>query len=236
MIFTTLVPLLLAAVPAVLAQEDIRFDAEHNATSIIGTWASGSKQVLTGPGFANPVQMTFTYPKVTGSCYSFDGDGHYEISRYRFQSNGSEPTCIVGTMVWVHGHYEILNNGSIILTPFGDGYQQVQDPCAAVSNQIQIYNYTELMSSWRIFHDTDTNEYKLHLFKFDGVPESPLFQVSTEPNMLPTQLLRNVSVPADSTTKRDIVKRSAGERSWSPMSITGLVGSVLTVGMASLAL
>jgi hypothetical protein len=31
------------------AQVPIRFDAEHNFTTLAGTWASGSQQVITGP-------------------------------------------------------------------------------------------------------------------------------------------------------------------------------------------
>jgi hypothetical protein len=46
LIITTLVSVLLTAIPA-LAQ-DIEFDAEHNATTIYGTWSSGSRKVLTG--------------------------------------------------------------------------------------------------------------------------------------------------------------------------------------------
>jgi hypothetical protein len=35
---------------SVAAQDaPIRLDAEHNATSLQGTWASGSQQVVTGP-------------------------------------------------------------------------------------------------------------------------------------------------------------------------------------------
>lgn len=77
------------------------------------------------------------------------------------------------------------------MVPFGDGYQQIQDPCAAVSNFIEDFNITETYKQWRIFQDA-TAGYKLHLFQFDGAPLAPQFQISTTPNMLPTQLLRNV--------------------------------------------
>ena len=112
------------------------------------------------------------------------------------------------------------------MTPFGDGYQQVQDPCAAVSNQFENFNYTELYQSWRIFTDP-TDGYKLHLFEFDGTPVAPQFQVSASPNMLPTEMLRNVTAAVTTTdgfvtsenTKRvrrgiveDFAKRSAGEQ------------------------
>jgi hypothetical protein len=46
MLFSTLVPLVLAAMPA-LAQ-DIVYDSIHNATPITGTWSTGSKAVSTG--------------------------------------------------------------------------------------------------------------------------------------------------------------------------------------------
>ena len=81
------------------------------------------------------------------------------------------------------------------MVPFGDGYQQVQDPCAAVSNFIQPYNYTEYYPYWRIYEDPTTG-FHLHLFNPDGSPLPYMFQVSTTPNMLPTQLLRNVTVVA----------------------------------------
>jgi hypothetical protein len=92
------------------------------------------------------------------------------------------------------------------LTPFGDGYQQVQDPCAAVSNFVQDYNYTELISQWRIFTDP-VQGFKLHLFAFDGSPIPPQFQVSTTPNMLPTQPLRNASTTALRRRDGNFVRR-----------------------------
>jgi len=131
--------------------QQIVYDSIHNVTAITGTWSSGNKAVLTGLGFANPANMSFNYPATTGISYSFTGDGFYEIARYRFNSNGSRPMCITGVVVWVHGTYTLNSNGSITATPFGDGYQQIQDPCAAVSNFIEVYNFTELYESWRIF-------------------------------------------------------------------------------------
>ena len=121
------------------------------------------------------------------------GDGYYEVARYRFTANATQPSCITGVLNWAHGTYDLLSNGSMVFNPFGDGYQLVQDPCAAESAIIENFNYTELYQSWRIFQDT-TDGYKLHLFEFDGSPVAPQFQVSAEPNMLPTQVLRNVTV------------------------------------------
>ena len=147
---------------------------------------------------------------------------------------GSEPTCITGVMNWVHGTYQLLDNGSMIMTPFGDGFQQIQDPCAAVSNFIEVYNDTELYQSWRIFMDPQDGP-KLHLFQFDGSPVAPQFQLSAVPNMLPTQLLRNVTPPAP-ISKRALQKRSAADRSWTPAGVSALILSVATVGAASILL
>lgn len=140
-------------------------------------------------------------------------------------------------MNWVHGTYELLGNGSIVMTPFGDGFQQIQDPCAAVSNFIEIYNDTELYQSWRIFLDPNDGP-KLHLFNFDGSPVAPQFQLSTTPNMLPTRALRNVTPAVEpaggAAQKRSLLKRNAGERTWTPAGVVGLAVSLGTACAASL--
>ena len=138
-------------------------------------------------------------------------------------------------MNWVHGTYQLLSNGSILMTPFGDGFQQIQDPCAAVSNFIETYNDTELYQSWRIFMDP-TDGPKLHLFQFDGSPVAPQFQLSATPNMLPTQSLRNTTTTASVQTqaRRSLLKRNAGERAWTPSAVGALAISVMTAGAASL--
>ncbi|KAH8109764.1 chaperone for protein-folding within the ER, fungal-domain-containing protein [Phellopilus nigrolimitatus] len=224
----------------VLAQ--VVYDSIHNKTSLQGTWASGSKHVVTGPGFANPANVTFTYPSTTGISYSFTNDNFYEIARYQFTANGTQPSCIVGSISWIHGTYELVSNGSIVTHPMGDGFQQVQDPCAATSNFVQNFNITELYQSWRIFQDP-VDGYKLHLFQFDGSPLAPQFQVSTEPNMLPTQLLRNVSqgfteqngfvTPVNSRLRRRSgVKTGAATRRWgdaagATMMLCAIIGGAL---------
>jgi len=236
-ILAPLVALVLAAVPA-LAQDG----PVNNATGLAGTWATGSQKVLTGSGFANPANLSFTYPKVTGYSFSFTDDLFFEEARYRFIGNGSEPSCITGVIGWTHGTYQVLSNGSIILNAIADGYQQVQDSCAAVSNFIEDYHQPELYQHWQVFQDPQTLGYKLHLFAFDGTPLPPLFQVSTTPTMLPTTLLRNITngtTSSDSTstvTSRDLSKRSAAERSWSRagLGVSGLVSGVFAIGMASL--
>ena len=137
---------------------------------------------------------------------------------------GSEPTCITGVIGWVHGKYTLNGNGSITMVPLGDGFQQIQDPCAAVSNFVELYNYTEYYSSWRIFTDP-TLGYKLHLFQFDGTPVAPLFQISTTPNMLPTTVLRNV--PTDPTVARRSV--SSAQDALGPHWVTAVMGAMSLV-------
>ncbi|KAJ8503227.1 hypothetical protein ONZ45_g11046 [Pleurotus djamor] len=220
--FSTLVYSLL--IPVLAAQAQI---ANPN---IVGTWTSQSRAVSTGPEFANPAQLTFNYPKNTGVSFSFTQDGFYEIARYRFRSNGSEPNCIIGILQWVHGTYTIETNGSIVTTPFGDGYQQIQDPCAAQSNFIEPYNFTEVYSLYRQFQDA-TQGLKLHLFEWDGTPVAPLFQLSTTPNMHPTRSLRNDSNPV-------IERRSNGAATGvdNLRMVGGVVGMAAISALASLML
>ncbi|KAI0823267.1 chaperone for protein-folding within the ER, fungal-domain-containing protein [Trametes gibbosa] len=145
---------------------------------------------------------------------------------------GSNPSCITGVLNWHHGQYTLADNGSIILTPFGDGYQQIQDLCAAQSNFIEDYNKTELLSQWQIFDDVSDGA-KLHLFEADGTPVAPLFQVYSTANMLPTRRLRNVTTVADVSS---LIAMNAGARSWSPASAVSTVAGVFALGLAALIL
>ncbi|KAF9452957.1 hypothetical protein P691DRAFT_802811 [Macrolepiota fuliginosa MF-IS2] len=240
MLFSPVIGLLLASLaPTVYSQLSL----DQATQQLIGTWSSGSKQVTTGPGFANPANMSFIYPKTTGISYSFASDNSYESSRYRFNSNGSEPTCITGVIGWSHGKYQFNPNGSMTLFPLRDGYQQIQDPCAAVSeNFIETYMITqELYQMWQIFIDA-TQGPKLHLFQFDGAPLAPMFKLSSTPNMLPTQLLRNVTDPnADpsatptSTPQRRSESNAAANR-WSGSATMRGVSGLVVVAVASLLL
>lgn len=142
----------------------------------------------------------------------------------------TKPKCITGVMNWVHGNYVVNGNNSITLTPIGDGYQQIQDPCAAVTNFVENYNLTELISLYQIFQDP-TDGYKLHLFQFDGSPLPPQFQISTTPNMLPTQRLRNVTAPAPADSQggsSTLRKRNAAEGRWSQVNSQLLIVGILS--------
>jgi hypothetical protein len=196
-------------------------------SEFVGTWSSGSGKVVTGPGFADPAQVAFKYPDVSGISFSFSDDSYFEIARYRFVSNGTEPNCIKGVLAWLHGKFEIVSNGSVVMTPNGDGYQQIQDPCGAISNFIENYNKTELYQTYAFSTDTDGRK-KLQLFQFDGAPLAPMYQVSATPNMLPTERLRNVSVAASSN-----LAIGAGEKS-SSVNRSGAVLSLVALGLSSL--
>lgn len=127
------------------------------------------------------------------------------------------------------------------MTPLGDGFQQIQDPCAAVSNFVEPYNQTELYVQWRIFLDATAGP-KLHLFQFDGAPLAPQFQVSPSPNMLPTQKLRNDSAPqtpgqtGNGVKTRNALKTNGAveRRNWTTTAIGGAVA--VAMGIASLVL
>jgi len=182
--------------------QDVVLDQIHNITTLRGTWSSGSGAVRTGAGFANPTSFSFQYPKTTGISYSFTTDflangedGYFEEAQYRFEGNGSKPTCIIGIVIFQHGTYKLNPNGSITLNPFEpDGRIQVQDMCAAQSNVMQQFNQTVLFSGWRIFQDPSLGP-KLQIYRFDGAPLSPMYLVSDPPDMLPTQVLtQNVTI------------------------------------------
>jgi len=194
------VAFLLACVP-------ITVNAQNLFSQLVGTWSSGSMKVQTGSGFANPSNTSFIYPNTTGISYSFapvdgNGDTWYEISRYRFTSNGSQPHCITAVVNWVHGTCALQPNGSLVLTPNGDGYQQIQDPCAAVSDFVQNYNDTELLPSGWYFYTDSVLGLTLQLYQYDGSPLAPQYQVSSTPNMLPTQRLRNVTAATTVLSRR----------------------------------
>ncbi|KAF9017278.1 hypothetical protein BDZ89DRAFT_961231 [Hymenopellis radicata] len=227
---------LLAALPTVLAQntgDPIVYDLQHNITSLVGTWSTGSMHVVPGPDFASPAEVRFTYPSTTGVGVSFSDDGWYEYAQYSFVSNATDPTCITGYMLWSHGTYTNEVNGSMFLIPNGDGYQQVQKTCAAVSNLIENNNDTIVVNWWNINQDTELG-FVLTMQKFDGTYWAPFKQYSTSPNMLPTQKLRNVTQAPDVS----IGARSLEERSSAAALRTSLVlmGAALVFGLLSIAL
>lgn len=136
---------------------------------------------------------------------------------------------------WHHGEYTLNPNGSITLNPYNDGYQQIQDPCAAETNFIEGYNFTERYMSWQIFRDPSDGP-KLHLFQADGTPVAPLFQVYSTPNMLPTRLLRNVTVTVTGDSQSLFAAANSASQRWTAEGVVGLVSGVFAVGVASILL
>lgn len=188
-----------------------------NVTSLTGTWATGSGQVLTGIDFFNPILKNFTIPKVGGVSYSFVEDlpdgGHFETSTFRFTSNPGTNRCFTAALTWQHGTFTNNANGSLSLKPFApDGYVQVMDPCAATSTSIYAYDQFELIPQWFNYLEPDSgfanipgSAYAMKMFDNDGTgnagtPKPILYLVQRPPTMLPTvQLHEEVlnSVGAD---------------------------------------
>ncbi|EJD36341.1 hypothetical protein AURDEDRAFT_74308 [Auricularia subglabra TFB-10046 SS5] len=163
--------LALAATLALAQDEVIQYNAEHNATSLIGTWSSGAGLVQTGPNFCNPKEKTFNPPKVGGISYSFSADGFFEQAEYRYGANPARPACPNVTMLFQHGSYELFPNGSIILNPIAaDGLVQTQTPCGGKTSTLQQFSAQILFKNWRIFYDPPSGGYHLHLFR--SVPPS----------------------------------------------------------------
>lgn len=142
---------------------------------------------------------------------------------------GSAPQCITGVMNFVHGQFQQNPNGSLTMYPFGDGFQQIQAPCAPTSNFLEAYNDTELYQSWQVIQDPVLGT-TLQMSQFDSSLLPPLYLVSTTPNMLPTQLLRNVS--SSSTISKRSTNNAPPTSRWATASIIaggGLLGSALLV-------
>lgn len=232
-----LVSVAVSQVPSAWAQ-DIVYNQAHNVTSLLGTWSSGSGNVVTGVGFANPVNFSFTYPTTTGVAYAFTTDtladgsaGYFEEAQYRFTGNGSQPTCIIGVVQWQHGTYQLMPNGSIVLNPFStDGRQQVQDMCAAKSNIIQQFNQTTLFQSWAIYQDPQKGP-KLQIYQYNGAPLAPMYQIAPTPNMLPTTTLT-----ANVTQGQTTPGTAAGFRraDLGMVSMLGAIGFATVLGLVVL--
>lgn len=140
---------------------------------------------------------------------------------------GTNPNCPTTVLNWVHGYMSFQPNGSIVLHPVGDGYQTIEDPCAARSDFTEPYNLTELYQSWQIFLDPVDGP-KLHMFQFDNSPVPPMRLLSASPIMLPNQRLHNTT---QSTTvlKRSTTNVASPIRWWNVVASTtigAMLGSV----------
>lgn len=190
-LFTLLAALSTQLVGVVKAQD---YSSDHNVTSLLGTWSTGSGGVLTGPGFADPMNndSPFIYPNTTGISFSFTDDGYFEEAHYSFEANGTRPRCAKAVVIWQHGKYQLHTNGSLTTDPApfkADGRVQVQDRCAATSKILTYYAEWQLFNRWSITVDVHHATYYLQLYRFDGSEYPRLFLQVRPPTMLPTAYL-----------------------------------------------
>jgi len=215
--------------PAAHAQQAFN----QNITAISGTWSSGSGNVVTGPGFCNPLNSTFNPPATTGISLSFTDDLHFEEAQYRFTSNGSEPHCITAYLIYQHGTYTFEPNGSITTQPIAaDGRIQVQDPCAAASSIITYYYEPGLYQNWFINNDVNHNQYMLQLTQFDGSYMPRMYLAFRPPQMLTTdQITTNASAKSSAIANGQSLAQSGAKALWAPALATLGLNVVLLIAL-----
>ncbi|KAJ5466659.1 Protein r.t1.c1 [Penicillium diatomitis] len=178
--------------------------AATTVDELVGTWTTKSHNVLTGPGFYDPLRDRFLEPNLTGISYSFSADGYYEQALYRALANPTEPSCPTGMMQWQHGSYVLLANGSLILTPIAvDGRQLLSEPCKKDTSTYIRYNNTELVKAFAVQVDPYHGVRRLDLTQGDGKIMQPMYLAYTTPKMLPTTTL-NPAPGSHSRKKRDL--------------------------------
>ncbi|CAE6337122.1 unnamed protein product [Rhizoctonia solani] len=185
-LFTTIL------VPLVALAQDVALDANHNVTSLRGTWSTTSDFILTRSMIANPVSFAFNVPEqhtgTSSASYSFTDDGFWEQCVYRLVSHGSS-SCTKGVTIYQHGTYQLHSDGSITLSPYWqDGRIQILDPCTSSNtDQISVVNQTEHITSWRIFEGP-----VLRLAGEYYTPTENMTRVNEEPQLL-TGVVSNIS-------------------------------------------
>lgn len=184
-----------------------------------GTWTSKSNTVFTGPGLYDPVDELLIEPDLPGISYSFTADGHYEEALYRITSNPVNHSCPIASLTYQHGTYEILTNGSVILTPIAvDGRQLLSDPCGisgvsfdkhATNSIYSRYVQKTWFKTYQVYVDPYHGRYRLQIYQFDGSPMQPLYLTYRPPLMLPTYALNPTDKASETkSTLRKRIKRS----------------------------
>ncbi|KAJ5915010.1 hypothetical protein N7504_003893 [Penicillium tannophilum] len=164
--------------------------AAASVDDLVGTWTTKSREVLTGPGFYDPLNDKFLEPNLTGISYSFDADGHYEEAFYRAIANPTDPSCPAGIMQWQHGSYVVHVDGSLTLTPIAiDGRQLLSEPCKQDTGQYTRYNNSEHFKGFATSIDRYHGVGRLDLTQADGKIMHPMYLVYRPPKMLPTNTL-----------------------------------------------
>lgn len=185
---------------------------DPNMAELEGTWTSKSNTVFTGPGFYDPVDELLIEPALPGISYSFTSDGYFEEALYRITSNPRNHSCPIASMTYQHGKYEILTNGSVILTPIAvDGRQLLSEPCGESPDQAQYTRYVQ--STWfekfQVLISSYHGRYMLQIYQFDGSPMQPLYLAYKPPMMLPTYALNPTNKASEtSSSLRKRIKRS----------------------------
>ncbi|RLV93113.1 Protein ROT1 [Spathaspora sp. JA1] len=189
--------------------------ADPNMAELEGTWSSKSNTVFTGPGFYDPVDELLIEPDLPGISYSFTADGHYEEALYRVVSNPQNHSCPVGSVTYQHGKYELLSNGSLVLTPIAvDGRQLLSDPCNSPDPSKSTYTrYVQptWFKTYQVYIDPYHGRYTLQIYQFDGSKMQPLYLAYKPPVMLPTYALNPIddeSTTATSLPQQQKVKRN----------------------------
>ncbi|GAA6011238.1 hypothetical protein JCM10207_008273 [Rhodosporidiobolus poonsookiae] len=162
----------------------------------VGIWSTGNGDVLTGTAFGVPYNNSFNYPRVAGYSFSFTDDGYFEQAQFTWTSNATDHHCIEASVLWAHGTYEVLANGSITTDPTvfkGDGRVQAQNACKSTSSNIYYYNEKGLFKTWA------TSEWRgktmLRLGSYDGSLLPRMYKVSDTPRdyMHPTESITDSS-------------------------------------------
>lgn len=186
--------------------------ADPNMKELLGTWASKSNTVFTGPGFYDPVSELLIEPDLPGISYSFTDDGHYEEALYRVTSNPQNHSCPTATLIYQHGKYELLSNGSLVLTPIAvDGRQLLSDPCGESLDKSVYSRYEQatLFKKYQVSVDAYNGRYMLQIYQFDGSKMQPLYLAYKPPMMLPTTALNPTDSASETKTSlRKRIKRS----------------------------
>jgi len=169
----------------------------------VGTWSTKSAQVLTGPGFYNPINDSFIEPGLTGISYSFTADGFYEEAYYRAVSNPTLPKCPQAILQFQHGTVVQNADGSLLLTPIAvDGRQLLSNPCQSATSTYSRYNQSETFQKFAVYKDPYHGVTRLDLYQFDGSPMNPMYLAYSPPVMLPTQTMNPTSSSAAATSKK----------------------------------
>ncbi|EER31599.1 conserved hypothetical protein [Candida tropicalis MYA-3404] len=185
--------------------------ADPNMEELEGTWSSKSNTVFTGPGFYDPVDELLIEPDLPGISYSFTADGHYEEALYRVVPNPKNHSCPVASVTYQHGTYEILTNGSVVLTPIAvDGRQLLSDPCNQDDPNVSTYSrYVQptWFKTYQVYVDNYHGKWTLQIYQFDGSKMQPLYLVYRPPLMLPTTALNPTDEASETASSLQNARR-----------------------------